>query len=156
MHGLAHGGTTATPGLTGPGGTQRRTPPSLVAAAYTPCGSRTRVTVLGELDFDSARALWPGLQEALAGASAGLDFDLGGVDFCDCAGFNFLLDLRRQALGQGKTVALHAVSPAVDRLLTLIGARELFTAPPPHCADGPLPADAEHAPVLLRSRADAG
>ncbi|MEU3523129.1 STAS domain-containing protein [Streptomyces sp. NPDC038707] len=141
MHGHAHGGVPgAAPGLTGPG--RRTPPPSLGAAAYTPCGSRTRVSVLGELDLDSARALWPGLVDALAASASGLDLDLGGVAFCDCAGLNLLLELRRRALDQGKTIAVHAVGPAVDRVLTLIGARALLV---PDAGPAGLPAPAVRA-----------
>jgi anti-anti-sigma factor len=84
------------------------------------------VTVLGELDLDSARSLWPDLFRALADSTTGLDLDLGGVDFCDCAGLNLLLDLRRRALSQSKTLTVDTISPSVARLLTLLGADELF------------------------------
>ncbi|MFF2205723.1 STAS domain-containing protein [Streptomyces sp. NPDC058145] len=66
------------------------------------------------------------LDAVLAGSTSGVDLDLGGLDFCDCAGLNVLLDLRRSVLEQGKTVVIRASNPVVDRLLTLLGAQGLF------------------------------
>ncbi|MEY7979749.1 STAS domain-containing protein [Streptomyces pilosus] len=91
-------------------------------------GDRVRVTVRGELDFE-AQDLRYELHEALRSSDTGVDLDLSAVSFCDCSGLNVLLDARQRALGQGKTVALRASSPAVERLLGLIGAQDLFAPP---------------------------
>ncbi|WUC39751.1 STAS domain-containing protein [Streptomyces sp. NBC_00557] len=87
--------------------------------------------MVGELDLDSGNCLRHDLHKALAMSDRGLDLDLSELDFCDCAGLGVLLELRRRALSQGKTVALGARSPIVDRLLTLLGAQELFPPPDP-------------------------
>ncbi|PKW00261.1 anti-anti-sigma factor [Streptomyces sp. 1222.5] len=135
MHAPAHGGQPSTaPGPLSPNSRNNASPlvpPTLAMAAYERRGSRIRVTVRGELDLDSAHALRPDLFQALADSTTGLDLDLGGVDFCDCAGLGVLLELRPRALSQGKTLALHAASPAVDRLLFLLGVQDLFTRPNP-------------------------
>ncbi|MEU2420027.1 STAS domain-containing protein [Streptomyces sp. NPDC007851] len=90
-----------------------------------------RVTFRGELDLLSGSRLRGRLSEALAASSSGLDLHLSGLSFCDCAGLGVLLELRRQALGEGKTVVIQDTSPAVDRLLDLIGAQDLFS---PSCS----------------------
>ncbi|MFF8401628.1 STAS domain-containing protein [Streptomyces sp. NPDC014846] len=135
MHAPAHGGQPSmAPGSPRPTSRNNTTPlaaTSLATAAYERCGSRIRVTVRGELDLDSARALRPDLFQALADSATGLDLDLAGLDFCDCAGLTVLLELRPRALSQGKTVALHTAGPAVDRLLFLLGVQDLLTGPDP-------------------------
>ncbi|WP_432020791.1 STAS domain-containing protein [Streptomyces sp. 1222.5] len=104
-------------------------PPGRLTVSYTSAGPRTRATVRGELDLNAGRRLHHTLHRALTGSTDGLDLDLSGLSFCDCAGLNVLLDLRRQALRQHKTLAVTAAGPAVGRLLDLIGARELLTGP---------------------------
>ncbi|MFF8866863.1 STAS domain-containing protein [Streptomyces sp. NPDC015139] len=104
-------------------------PPGRLVVSYTSVGPRTRATVRGELDLNAGRQLHPALHRALTGSAEGLDLDLSRLDFCDCAGLNVLLDLRRQALRQHKTLTVSAAGPAVGRLLDLIGARELLTDP---------------------------
>ncbi|MCT9076133.1 ANTAR domain-containing protein [Streptomyces fulvoviolaceus] len=108
-------------------------PPCLAAIDSVADGDRMIVTVRGELDF-GGRRLRPALHDVLGRSATGLDLDLTAVGFCDCGGLNVLLDLRRRAFAQGKTVAVRACSPVVERLLDLTGTRELF-APP--ASDGP-------------------
>ncbi|MFF4401100.1 STAS domain-containing protein [Streptomyces sp. NPDC001480] len=104
-------------------------------APFVPCratvavrqdGDRASVVVRGELDFDADRWLRTDLDDVLSRSVDGITLDLGAVDFCDCAGLNILLTLRKRALEQGRTVAIRAVSPTVQRLLDLTGADELF------------------------------
>ncbi|MFJ3714377.1 STAS domain-containing protein [Streptomyces sp. NPDC090057] len=104
-------------------------PTGLVVVAYASSGCRTRVTVRGELDLNAGRHLHSQLHTALTDSACGLDLDLSRLDFCDCAGLGVLLGLRQHARRQGKTLTVSAVGPAVDRLLDLVGVRELFTAP---------------------------
>ncbi|MGW3465351.1 STAS domain-containing protein [Streptomyces olivaceoviridis] len=122
------------PGLPCPGSREnpdRPLPTGLATASCIPRGGRIRVRVLGELDLDSANRLRPGLHQALAASEHGLDLDLGGLDFCDCAGLGVLMELRQRADTQGKTVVIRVGSRMVDRLLALLGAQELFTPPDP-------------------------
>ncbi|QIJ66198.1 anti-sigma factor antagonist [Streptomyces sp. JB150] len=92
-----------------------------------PDGGRAHVTVAGELGLDVGEELRGALRAALANADEGIDLDLSGVSFCDCAGLNVLLAVREQALAEGKTLTLARVSPIVERLLSLTGTRSLFT-----------------------------
>ncbi|WP_251091561.1 STAS domain-containing protein [Streptomyces sp. Caat 7-52] len=100
--------------------------PGQAVASYAVGGDRIHVTVRGELDLESGNLLREDLHRALAASSGGLDLDLSRLGFCDCAGLHVLLELRRRALGQGKTVVIQAGGPAIDRLLGLLGCRELF------------------------------
>ncbi|MFJ6904303.1 STAS domain-containing protein [Streptomyces griseoluteus] len=109
-------------------------PPGRATASFASNGHRTRVVVRGELDLISGERIRARLVEALAASSDRLELDLGGVEFCDCAGLNVLLELRHRAVSQGKAVTIQAVSPAVDRLLHLTGAQELFSPQRPWCA----------------------
>ncbi|MEU3979318.1 STAS domain-containing protein [Streptomyces sp. NPDC026672] len=93
-------------------------------------GDRTTVVVRGDLDIDADRALHHTLSTALAGSARGIDVDMSGVGFCDCAGLNVLLEIRLLAREQSKTVTVRAASPAVHRILTLTGTLPLFEAEP--------------------------
>jgi anti-anti-sigma factor len=109
-----------------------------------PDGDRMTVTVWGELDLGSRRLL-PDLYDILTLSGSGIDLRLDAVGFCDCSGLTMLLDLRTRALDEGKTVTVRSSGLAVERLLDLTGARELFAAPGPHqdaarpAADAPGP-----------------
>ncbi|MFF0079262.1 ANTAR domain-containing protein [Streptomyces canus] len=100
-------------------------PSCLATIEAVVAGERADVTCRGEFDI-GAQALQSELYAVLDRSATGVDLDLGGVGFCDCGGLNLLLDLRREALAQGKTVTVQAYSRAVGRLLDLTGARELF------------------------------
>ncbi|MFH8484986.1 STAS domain-containing protein [Streptomyces longisporoflavus] len=106
---------------------QIRTPAS-VGLRIDADGERLVVTVSGELDLDSAPLLRQTLHDALEHAPAGIDLDLGGVDFCDCSVLNVLLHARHRAHRAAQKLVLRAGSPAVERLLELTGTRPLFTA----------------------------
>ncbi|MER5561992.1 STAS domain-containing protein [Streptomyces sp. NPDC002506] len=108
-------------------------------------GGRVTVVVAGEIDLDTAPQLQHAITNALRRSPAGVDVDLDRVPFCDCTGLNALLDGRRCALGQGKTLVVRNAGAAVTRLLALT--RTL----------GPLtsPADASSAVVRHRTLAAA-
>ncbi|MFJ8781234.1 ANTAR domain-containing protein [Streptomyces sp. NPDC102476] len=111
-------------------------PPCLATIEAKVAGERTDVTCRGEFDI-GAQALQSELYAVLDRSATGVDLDLSGVGFCDCGGLNLLLDLRREALAQGKTVTVQAYSPAVGRLLELTGARELFVTEDSAHSDAP-------------------
>jgi anti-anti-sigma factor len=99
-------------------------------------GERSVVTCRGEFDIGAQR-LQAELRAVLDRSATGVDLDLDGVGFCDCGGLNVLLDLRREALDQGKTVTVRTYSPTVGRLLDLTGARELFVTENPENPGSP-------------------
>jgi anti-anti-sigma factor len=109
----------------------------------------------GELDITTA----PGLAQRLAPvARTGSDLvlNLAGIRFCDCAGLNMFLRLRRLASASGGSLHLAAPTAAVRRLIGLArlddvlplaaSAAEVISAlgtdpallpPDPHPAGGP-------------------
>ncbi len=100
-------------------------------------GDRTVVVVSGEIDIDSEQAVRRALRLALARSPGGLDLDLAGVGFCDCAGLNVLLSVRAIALADGKTLRVRAAGAGVERLFALTGTSSLFGhAPGPAATDG--------------------
>jgi stage II sporulation protein AA (anti-sigma F factor antagonist) len=52
--------------------------------------------------------------------------DLSGVSFMDCAGLRALLLTQRRAGMRGGSVSLIAESPAVRRIIDLLGVRDAF------------------------------
>ncbi|GHI09868.1 hypothetical protein AQI88_15870 [Streptomyces cellostaticus] len=87
---------------------------------------RVLVTIVGELCLDDSEMLGRKLRAALDGPQQGVDLDLSGVKFWDCATLNVLLTARRQALAEGKTIAVTAASHIVERLLTLTDTHSLL------------------------------
>src|SRR5690349_7335936 len=83
--------------------------PCRATVAVRQDGDRMSVVVRGELDFDADRWLRGDLDDVLSRSVDGITLDLDAVDFCDCAGLNILLTLRKRALGQGRTIAIRAV-----------------------------------------------
>ncbi|WP_079161392.1 STAS domain-containing protein [Streptomyces fodineus] len=122
--------SVTTPGFPGPGGGAAAKPllPGQIATSYASSDDRVYVTVRGELDLVSGHQLRDQLSDALAASSSGLDLDLSGLSFCDCAGLNVLLELRQRALSRNKTVVIQDASAAIGRLLDLTGARDLFAS----------------------------
>ena len=116
--------------------------------ATRPTGARTVVVVSGEIDIDTEQTVGHALRQALARSPEGLDLDLAGVGFCDCAGLNVLLSVRRLALADGKTVGVRAVSAEVERLFALTDTSALFCpVPEPAPADGVVNAWHEPSPT---------
>lgn len=105
-------------------------------------GDRTRVRVEGEVDLDCADTLHQALADCLRATPHGVDVDLTGAEFFDCAGLNALLRARARAHDAGAELNVTAVSPAVARVLDLTHCAEAF----PHAAAPapvPLPAPAQ-------------
>ncbi|MFD9006451.1 ANTAR domain-containing protein [Streptomyces sp. NPDC059582] len=100
--------------------------PWLQTVTYA-AGDRIVAETCGEIDIDTEQVLRQALGDALDRSVTGVDLDLTAVAFCDCSGLNALLRIRRLALAEGKTLALQATSPAVERLLTMTGTRCLFS-----------------------------
>ncbi|MBD0741500.1 STAS domain-containing protein [Streptomyces sp. CBMA152] len=96
-----------------------------------PVGGSGVVLVAGDLDLDSAQALYCAMREALDRSTDGLTVDLRGVGFCDCSGLNALLRIRHRALAQSKTIGIRGAGPQVARLLTATRTQPLFATAGP-------------------------
>ncbi|MGV9994803.1 STAS domain-containing protein [Streptomyces sp. NPDC003374] len=96
---------------------------------------RVRVRLWGEFDYDCRDTVDRTLTHALDTCDRGIDLDMEEVTFWECSSLNVLLDVRRRALRDGKTVTVRTASPVVHRVLRLTGTLPLF-APGSGC-DGP-------------------
>jgi anti-sigma B factor antagonist len=96
-----------------------------VNVAEVPDGRIAVTTVTGELDVQSAPAVYRRALEALTRCPL-MVMDLSGVTFCDSSGFNALLRLRRRAEEAGTRLALAAPPGQVARLLALTGVDTAF------------------------------
>ena len=84
--------------------------------------SGATLTVGGDLDMATAPTLVTKGQRALeAGGGGELVIDLAGVDFCDSAGINALVKLRKLAEQHGFTLRVTSPRPAVRRVLDMTG-----------------------------------
>ncbi|EGX57533.1 hypothetical protein SZN_22451 [Streptomyces zinciresistens K42] len=122
---FAHPPAGGAAGRAGRPGEPPADPPRPLVLVVQPHGHRIGFAVRGELDVDTGEQLRRALGEAVNRAVSGVDLDLRGVSFCDCAALNVLLALRQQALGQGKSLSLRG-SACVERLLALTGTRAMF------------------------------
>ncbi|MFJ3235952.1 STAS domain-containing protein [Streptomyces sp. NPDC086787] len=104
----------------------------------SPPGERVLVTISGELDITTERAVESTLRKALSDNSRAVDLDLTEVSFCDCSGLRALMAARHRALDLGRTMTIRAAGIPVQRLLNITGAETLFTLPPhlPHTPSG--------------------
>ncbi|TQF01152.1 STAS domain-containing protein [Kitasatospora acidiphila] len=84
------------------------------------------LAVVGEVDYDGADAFRHALATALKECPVGLEVDLAGLSFCDCAGLNVLLWARNRAAAIGCAVRVSSVSPQVSRLIDVTGTREVL------------------------------
>jgi anti-anti-sigma factor len=106
-------------------------PSAFLEITTHPAGTRTVVTVSGEIDIDTEQTLQRALRLALARSTEGVDLDLAGVGFCDCSGLNVLLRVRRIALADGKTLRVRTAGPWVERLFALTDTSSLFPSGAP-------------------------
>ncbi|MEV0529655.1 STAS domain-containing protein [Streptomyces sp. NPDC050439] len=88
---------------------------------------RARVTLAGELDFDTAPCVLEAVASCLAEQPTSFCLDLTGISFCDCAGLNSLLTARLSVLQAGMDLLVVGVGVQLARLLALIGADGIFT-----------------------------
>jgi anti-sigma B factor antagonist len=85
-------------------------------------GSAYRVTAVGELDLATVETLQRVLLEIDDGAEIVLD--LSGLSFIDSTGLRLVLDLNERYGGEADRLRVIAGSPAVERLLDIVGLRD--------------------------------
>jgi len=81
----------------------------------------------GDLDLGTVDAARAALDRALVSRAQVLVVDLSGVEFCDSAGLNMLLQIRLDAIAAGMTVRLASPASAVARIFELTGADTVFS-----------------------------
>ncbi|WP_168724124.1 STAS domain-containing protein [Streptomyces sp. A1499] len=86
-----------------------------------------RVTLAGELDWDSTAAVEEAVAACLVRRPTILCLDLTGVHFCDCSGLTALFTVRNSVLRAGVELRVVGVGTQLARLLSLIGADGVLT-----------------------------
>lgn len=105
------------------------------------------IAVCGEIDMANAGDFLVRLVALVGAATDKIALDLSQVAFMDCAGLRILAEIDRYVSARGGSIRVNALSPAVARLVELIGLLEplpgILPLPPPGAPDGsaePLPA----------------
>lgn len=87
-------------------------------------GDVFHVEPTGELDIATAELLEQELRAAEDSDAATIMLDLSGLAFMDSTGLRVVLDANERCGGQVDRLRVIAGSPAVDRLLDIVGLRE--------------------------------
>ena len=91
-----------------------------------PGDSSAVVWASGDVDTNVAEVFRDMMLRVMRRHSPSLLLDLSGVSFMDCAGLRALLLTQRLAEMRGGSVCLIAESPAVHRIIDLLGMRDVF------------------------------
>jgi anti-anti-sigma factor len=93
-------------------------------------GTRTTITLAGEIDLDTAPPVRVMIEDCLRGGIRTIDIDLTALGFCDVSGLNVFLSAAERATEAGAALSLHHPRPNLTRLLDLTGAGFLLAALP--------------------------
>lgn len=88
------------------------------------------MVVPGELDLTIADGLREALLEVLNAGALGLVVDMTATTFCDSAGISAITRAVRRAAASDATIRLAVASPAVLRVLDLVGIDRLIDVYP--------------------------
>ncbi len=91
-----------------------------------PGDSGAVVWASGDIDTNVAETFQDMMLSVMRQHSPSLLLDLSGVSFMDCAGLRALLLTQRRAGMRGGSVSLIAESPAVLRIIDILGVRDVF------------------------------
>jgi anti-sigma B factor antagonist len=84
------------------------------------------VTISGEIDIATCRAMRDALAAELGHGPVHLEVDMSTVTFMDASGIGALLAARRQAVDAGGSLTLRAASRAIRRLTGVLGLDEVL------------------------------
>ncbi|MFI5878620.1 STAS domain-containing protein [Streptomyces sp. NPDC051554] len=110
---------------------------------------RALITLVGEIDQESAPLVRTALAQCLRDGIRTLDIDLTPVTFCDCSGLNVFLHAAQQAAEDGCTLRLHNPPPTLGLILDVTGSQFLLLGGPLGCPPAPVegvPDPAAHTP----------
>jgi anti-anti-sigma factor len=96
----------------------------------TPTVAVLTVMISGEIDIDTCDAMRDAIRAGRRCGRAHLAVDLSGVTFMDVSGIRVLLAARGQAAAAGGSLTLLAPSPAVRRLISILGLQDVLLAWP--------------------------
>lgn len=92
-------------------------------------GTRTTITLAGEMDLAVAPPVRTALEECLREGIRAIDIDLTDLTFCDISGLNVFLDAALDTAAVGGSLYLHHPQRGVARVLDLTGTRFLLQPP---------------------------
>ncbi|WP_228980889.1 STAS domain-containing protein [Streptomyces sp. DH12] len=95
------------------------TPLTLTARAQD--GGATALALAGELDLETATRIEPELVRATSRGGGHLVLDLAGLTFCDTAGVDLFMRLRRRCATDGGRLSLTRVPHRPGRVLRVLG-----------------------------------
>lgn len=98
---------------------------SLNISTSTSATDALTITASGELDVASGDDLVAAVESVLETATT-ITLDLAGVTFMDSTGLSALVTIRNLLVDRGGDLVLQEVSPAVYRVLVLVGMDGLF------------------------------
>ncbi|MFE1782276.1 STAS domain-containing protein [Streptomyces sp. NPDC059506] len=104
--------------------------PELTVAVHRERGNAVRVTVAGDLDYNTAPELRRALDDVPFTPGVHVVLDLSALTFCDSSGITVLVAAHRLATDAGGSVSLAAVPPAVARIFGITGLDQVFTLHP--------------------------
>jgi anti-sigma B factor antagonist len=87
-------------------------------------GDSYHVEPSGELDIATAEVLERELRTAEASDAGTIVLDLSGLAFMDSTGLRVVIDVNERCGGEAGRLRVIAGSPAVERLLDIVGLRE--------------------------------
>jgi anti-anti-sigma factor len=87
-------------------------------------GEAHRVAAVGELDIATVEKLERALLEVESSDAGMIVLDLSGLSFIDSTGLRLVLDLNERCGGDTDRLRVVAGSPAVERLLDIVGLRD--------------------------------
>lgn len=96
-----------------------------------------RVTLAGELDWDTGPYVSKAVAACLAEQPTTLRLELGDVSFCDCAGLDVLLRVRASALRAGVDFVVEGMGRQLTQLLDLTGTGSALTESHTHTGTDP-------------------
>lgn len=91
-------------------------------------GSRSIIELSGELDLNGSDHLVEQLQEILPTGVNRVEIDAARVTFTDSSGLRAVLWARTAASAQGVEFEVTAVSPRVERVISMAGLRDILLA----------------------------
>lgn len=106
---------------------------------------RALITLVGEIDLESAPLVRAVLTQCLRDGIRTLDVDLTPVTFCDCSGLNVFLDAARTATAVGGTLRLHHPPRVLGLILDISGSQ--FLLPDGQLGCPPVPAEGSRDPA---------
>jgi len=110
-----------------------------VQRARKPLDGRTELAIRGDIDLLTTPELQQVLFATVDGGHPRIVVDIGGVDFCDCRGFEVLAAATRRAQEAGCQLTIINPTPIVRRLFDLLEAERVLDLDGDGCRPSPEP-----------------